>query len=63
MELNDVPIMNPNTIRNFGIKDRRNILDEIAKRNPGPQLSEIKKIASCGEEVYLPLTLAELFRS
>jgi hypothetical protein len=63
VELNDMPIMSPNTIRNFGIKDRRSILDEIAKRNPGPQLSEIKKVASCGQEVNLPLTLADLFRS
>jgi len=64
VELNDMPIMNPNQVRNLSIKDRRTILDEISKRNPGPQLSEIKKACnSCGQEVELPLTLADLFRS
>ena len=64
VELNDMPIMNPNQVRNLSIKDRRTILDEIAKRNPGPQLGEIKKVCgSCGQEVELSLTLADLFRA
>ena len=64
VEINDIPIMNPSQIRNLGMQDRRNILLEIAKRNPGPLLNEIKKTCSdCGSEVELPLTLAELFRS
>lgn len=62
-EIGDQPVLSPNRIRTLGITDRRLLLDEIAKRNPGPQLSEIKKACgTCGQEVYLPLTLAELFR-
>ena len=62
-EIGDQPVLSPNRIRSLGITDRRLLLDEIANRNPGPQLSEIKKACgTCGQEVYLPLTLAELFR-
>jgi hypothetical protein len=62
-EIGDQPVLSPNRIRTLGITDRRLLLDEIASRNPGPQLSEIKKACgTCGQEVYLPLTLAELFR-
>lgn len=64
LEINDIPIMNPSQIRDLGMQDRRKILLEIAERNPGPLLNEIKKTCSdCGSEVDLPLTLAELFRS
>jgi hypothetical protein len=63
-EINEVPVLGQAQIRNLGIKDRRTILEEIAKRNPGPLLSEVKKACSkCGQEVELPLTLADLFRS
>jgi hypothetical protein len=58
------PVLSEASVRGLGIKDRREILEEIAKRNPGPQLSEIKKACGeCGQEVELPLTLAELFQS
>lgn len=64
LEINDVPVLGQAQIRNLGIKDRRSILEEIAKRNPGPLLSEVKKACkTCGQEVELPLTLADLFRS
>ena len=63
VEIADQPILSATRIRNLGINDRRTLLEEIAKRNPGPQLSEIKKACkNCGQEVSLPLTLAELFR-
>lgn len=64
LEINDVPVLGQAQIRNLGIKDRRTILEEIANRNPGPLLSEVKKACgTCGQEVELPLTLADLFRS
>ena len=64
LEINETPVLGQAQIRNLGIKDRRTILEEIAKRNPGPLLSEIKKACNtCGQEVDLPLTLADLFRS
>jgi hypothetical protein len=63
-EINDVPVLGQAQIRNLGIKDRRTLLEEIANRNPGPLLSEVKKACgTCGQEVELPLTLADLFRS
>ena len=64
IEINDVPVLGQAQTRNLGIKDRRSILEEIANRNPGPLLSEVKKACkTCGQEVELPLTLADLFRS
>ncbi len=61
--INDVPVFSLDDVRKLSLKDRRDILQEITNRNPGPQLSEIKiPCQSCGTEVPLPLTLAELFR-
>ena len=61
--INGMPIYSLDQIKNLGIKDRRELLSEISKRNPGPQLDEIKKeCKSCGQGVPLPLTLADLFR-
>ena len=61
--INDMPVLNVQQIRDLSIKDRRELLSKISERNPGPQLSEIKKeCMSCGQGVPLPLTLADLFR-
>lgn len=63
LAINGEEIIDPEVVRNLGMKDRRTILEEITNRNPGPQLSQIKKeCTSCGSEVPLPLTLADLFR-
>ena len=60
--INGLPVMSVSQIRDLSINDRRTILKEISDRNPGPQLSEIKKnCQACGQEVPLPLTLADLF--
>lgn len=62
VSINDMPVIDPAVVRNLSIQDRRKILNEITTRNPGPQLSELKtSCQSCGTEVPLPLTLAELF--
>ena len=62
VSINGMPILNAEQVRLLSIKDRRAIITEITDRNPGPQLSEIKKpCMSCGQEVPLPLTLADLF--
>jgi hypothetical protein len=61
--INGAPVLSPEVVRNLGLKDRKQILEEITTRNPGPQLDKITKpCMSCGTEVPLPLTLAELFR-
>lgn len=62
-EINNLPVYDQKQILNLSVADRRKILNEIAERNPGPELSEIKKpCPTCGQEVPLPLSLAELFR-
>lgn len=61
--INGMPVLNTKVIKDLGIKDRRAILKAISDRNPGPQLGAItKNCSSCGSEVPLPLTLAELFQ-
>jgi hypothetical protein len=61
--INGMPVLGLDDVRKLSLKDRRDILQEITNRNPGPQLNEIKiPCQSCGTEVPLPLTLAELFR-
>lgn len=63
LSINDKPLLNQSEVLRLSIKDRRDILKEISNRNPGPQLSEIKKpCPNCGQEVSLPLTLADLFQ-
>jgi hypothetical protein len=63
ISIDGVPLANPEIVRNLSLKDRREILEQITTRNPGPQLNEVKTACkSCGSEVPLPLTLADLFR-
>jgi hypothetical protein len=62
-EINGLPVTDIQVIKDLSIKDRRDILKAITDRNPGPQLGSLKKACqSCGSEVPLPLTLAELFQ-
>lgn len=61
--INGMPVWDIKQIQSLGIKDRREIIKQLSERNPGPLLSEItKSCGSCGQEVPLPLTLADLFR-
>lgn len=54
----------PSFVKGMGIKDRRSILEEIVKRQPGPQYTAVKFThLSCGKEVTLGLDLADLFLS
>jgi len=63
ISINDKPLLNPAEVLKLSIKDRRDILREISNRNPGPQLNELTKpCPNCGQEVSLPLTLADLFQ-
>jgi hypothetical protein len=63
LQINGKEVFNAEVVRNLGMLDRRTILKEIADRNPGPQLGALKKeCQSCGQEVPLPLSLADLFR-
>lgn len=47
----------------LGMNDRSKIIEQIIDRNPGPRLGEVKKVCkACGEDIELPLSLADLFR-
>lgn len=62
--INGMPVMNEAQILKLGLMDRRKLLTELIEKNPGPDLSEIKKqCGSCSKEVIISLSLAELFRS
>jgi len=64
VSINGLPPTSIQAIKDLSIKDRRDILKAISDRNPGPQLGALTKpCQSCGSEVPLPLTLAELFQS
>ena len=61
-EINGIPVMDPKTIKALGSADRQTILEEIAKRNPGPLLDEVKEACpECSEEIQYPLTVMGLF--
>ncbi len=52
----------PTYAQQMGIKDRHTVIQAIAERQPGPQLTAIKFVHnSCGKEVTLGLDLADLF--
>lgn len=62
-EINGMPVMDKNQVKKMGILDRREILAELTKRNPGPRLVEASAPCSaCGQEVPIPLSLADVFR-
>lgn len=63
LSINESPTVSMQQIRELSVRDRRELLKAISERNPGPKLTEIKKTCSaCGQEVLLPLSLAELFQ-
>jgi hypothetical protein len=52
----------PSSILNMGIPDRRTILNEIAKRQPGPRYDEVSFThEACGKEIPVRLGLGDLF--
>ncbi len=63
ISINGQDLIDPEAVRRLSIQDRRAVLKEITDRNPGPQLGDLKTSCQhCGQEVPLPLTLADLFR-
>lgn len=62
-DINGNPVISVDQVRRLSIKDRETITKEIAKRIPGPKLTEVsKKCSSCEEEMALPLSMVALFR-
>lgn len=61
--INGLPIMDKSVVRRLSMKDRREILKKLSDLNPGPELSSTtKSCVACGQEVPIPLALADLFR-
>jgi hypothetical protein len=63
VSVNGSPSIGASTALSLGLSDRNNIIDEIIDRNPGPRLGEVKKVCkACGEYIFIPLSLLDLFR-
>lgn len=62
--INGTPISyGTKTALELSIKDRESIVAEIADRNPGPRLGGVVKACeACGSDLFVPLSLADLFR-
>jgi len=61
--VNGEPALGASTALNLGMADRDGVINEILARNPGPRLGEVKTTCeACGEDIPLPLSLADLFR-
>jgi hypothetical protein len=53
----------PSMVRQMPAPDRRKILSELVKRQPGPRYNEVRfNHDGCGEEVTLALGITDLFR-
>lgn len=62
-EIDGFPVVRENEVKSLSIRDRDAIVEEINKRNPGPQLQEVSRsCVQCSENIPLPLTLTDLFR-
>lgn len=63
VSVNGIASMGASTVLKLGMNDREKIISEILTRNPGPRLGEVKTTCeACGEEIPMPLSLADLFR-
>ena len=62
-EIDGVVVYDKTAIKNIGLMDRREIIKEITKRNPGPQFKEVTVTCpTCDTEVVAPINLGVLFR-
>lgn len=63
LSINGVPLVNADQVKQLSMQDRRTLLTAITTKNPGPDLASLEKSCpSCGLEVPIPLSLADLFR-
>ena len=61
--INGEPALGATSALTLGMIDRENLINEIITRNPGPRLGEVKTTCeACGEDIPMPLSLADLFR-
>lgn len=63
IKINEKQVYHKSEVQNIGIADRRLILNELLKRNPGPQFDDITvSCDECGGEVVVPISIGALFR-
>jgi hypothetical protein len=64
VSIDGMPLLDPlKRVKKLGIQDRRKITALLVEKTPGPQMAEVKiSCPSCGQEVPLPLSLADLFQ-
>ena len=63
LEINEQPVISKTQIKGMGIADRAAIVDEIAKRTPGPQFEDTTiDCPDCGGKVVVPVNLGTIFR-
>ena len=61
--INGAPSLGAVSVLKLGMSDRSQIIEEILTRNPGPRLGEVSTACeACGEDISMPLSLADLFR-
>jgi len=63
-KINGMPVYDKRQILDVGVADRETLTDELGKRIPGPQFSDIRiPCTDCGsDEVVVPINLGRLFR-
>jgi hypothetical protein len=63
LEIDGSPLLGRNQVQAIGLKDRRKLGEEIAKRTPGPKFEAAEiTCPDCGGEVVVPINLGTLFR-
>lgn len=61
--IDGVGSLGASSVLKLGMKDREKLVNEIITRTPGPRLGEVKTTCeACGEDIPMPLSLADLFR-
>jgi hypothetical protein len=61
--INEAPSLGASSVLKLGMADRSKLIEEILARNPGPRLGEVSTACeACGEDIPMPLSLADLFR-
>lgn len=57
------PVVGPRVALTLGISDRETVLREILSKTPGPRLMEVTQTCkACEDKIFIPLSLADLFR-
>lgn len=63
VRIGDSPVYSKLQVQNLSVVDRRNIIEELNQRAPGPQFEDVKiTCPDCEGEVTVPINLGSLFQ-